>query len=69
MSLLDFSHLSQQERLELIEALWASLDAQDVALTGAQIRELDSRVALMDANPDDGRDAFDVLADLRNRFG
>ena len=66
---LDFSHLSQQERLDLIEALWDSLDAGAVTLTDAQAREIDSRVAMLDANPQDGRDAFEVLADLRRRFG
>jgi len=69
MSTLDFSHLSQQERLDLIEALWESLEAGGVALTNAQACEIDSRVAMLDANPQDGRDAFDVLADFRRRFG
>ena len=69
MAALDFNHLSQKERLDLIEALWDSLDAGAVALTEAQAREIDSRVATLDANPRDGRDAFDVLADFRHRFG
>jgi len=69
MPALDFSHLSQQERLDLIEALWDSLDVGAVALTQEQAREIDSRVAMLDANPQDGRDAFEVLADLRRRFG
>jgi putative addiction module component (TIGR02574 family) len=69
MPSLDFSHLSQQERLDLLEALWDSLDAGTVALSGAQAREIDSRVAMLDANPQDGRDAFEALADFRRRFG
>jgi putative addiction module component (TIGR02574 family) len=50
---------------ELLEALWDSLDAGTVALSDAQAREIDSRVAMLDANPQDGRDAFQVLADFR----
>jgi len=69
MPALDFSHLSQQERLDLIEALWDSLDAGAVALTEAQAHEIDSRIAMLDANPGAGRDAFDVLADFRRQFG
>jgi putative addiction module component (TIGR02574 family) len=69
MPALDFSHLSQQERLDLIEALWDSLEAGAVELTEAQAREIDRRVAMLDANPQDGRDAFEVLADFRRRFG
>ena len=68
MPTIDFSHLSQQERLDLIEALWDSLDPEAVALTDAQAREIDSRIAMLDANPKDGRDAFEGLADLRRQL-
>ena len=69
MSTIDFSHLSAQERLDLIEALWDSLDDDAVGLTEAQSREIDSRIAMADAHPEDGRDAFEALADFRHRFG
>jgi putative addiction module component (TIGR02574 family) len=69
MSALDFSHLSQQERLDLIEALWDSLDAGSIEITEHQAREIDRRVAMLDAHPHDGQDAFDALADFRHRFG
>lgn len=68
MQTIGFSHLSPQERLDLIEALWDSLDAQAVILTEVQTREIDSRVAMLDANPQEGRDAFEVLAELRSRL-
>lgn len=64
---LDFTHLSQQERLDLIEALWDSLDVKAITLTEAQEREIDSRLAMLDANPQEGRDAFEVLAELRGQ--
>ena len=69
MPALDFSHLSVQERLDLMEALWDSVDAGAIGLTDAQAREIDRRVAILDANPQDGRDAFEGLADFRHRFG
>ncbi len=69
MQAIDFSHLSQQERFDLIKALWDSLEVGAVSLTEAQAREIDSRVAMLDANPGDGRDAFEILADYRRRFG
>ncbi len=50
-------------------AVWDSLDAEAVALTAEQAHEIDSRLALLDANPLDGRDAFEVHAEFRNRFG
>jgi hypothetical protein len=40
-----------------------------VTLTDAQAREIDRRLAMLDANPDEGRDAFEFLAELRSRFG
>ena len=45
----DFSHLSVDERLSLIEALCDSLSPEDVTLTKEQCDELDSRQAAMDA--------------------
>jgi putative addiction module component (TIGR02574 family) len=69
MPTLDFSHLTAEQRLDLIGELWDSLDPEAIALTEAQAQEIDRRIAMLDANPQDGRDAFEVLADLRRRFG
>ena len=68
MPTIDFSHLSQQDRLDLIEQLWDSIDADTLPLTEAQTREIDSRLAMLDADPLNGRDAFEALADFRRRF-
>jgi putative addiction module component (TIGR02574 family) len=38
------AHLTTEQRLELIEALWDSLDQSDVPITPAQVAELDRRM-------------------------
>ncbi len=45
-----FDHLSPNERLDLIEALWESLDAASIPPTAAQEEELDRRIATADAD-------------------
>ncbi len=69
MPTLDFSHLSTEQRLDLIGEIWDSIEATAVPLTAAQEAELNRRVAMLDANPQNGRDAFEALTDLRRRFG
>lgn len=68
MSSFDFSHLSPQQRLALIGELWESLEADSIALTRAQKDELDRRLATLDEDIKQGRDAKDVIADLEKRF-
>lgn len=68
MTTIDFSHLSTEQRLDLIGELCDSIDHDRLALTDAQAAEIDRRLAMLDAKPDEGRDAFEVLADLRRRF-
>ena len=50
MPRIEFAHLSPSERLELIEALWESLDAADIPPTTEQGEELDRRLATADAD-------------------
>jgi putative addiction module component (TIGR02574 family) len=69
MSRIDFSHLSTDERLDLIEALWESLNPADPPLTQAQRAELNRRLETLDEDIAAGRDADEVLADLRRRYG
>ena len=69
MPTLDFSSLSTEQRLDLIGELWESIEHDAAPLTEAQAQEIDRRLAMLDANPQDGRDAFEALADLRRRFG
>jgi putative addiction module component (TIGR02574 family) len=41
----ELAQLSPHQRLDLIEALWESLDDKDVPVTEAQRAELDRRIA------------------------
>jgi len=69
MPTLDFSHLTTDQRLVLIEELSESIERDALPLTTAQAQELDHRIALLDQSPGEGRDAFEHLAKLRQRFG
>lgn len=65
MSKIDFSHLSQQERLDLIGELWDSLDPAPP--TPAQEAEIKRRLDTLEQDIATGRDAAEVLAALRRR--
>ena len=67
MPSVDFRHLSPQERIDLIGEIWDSIEAEAVPLTPAQTAELDRRLETLDEDIKHGRDARDVLADLRRR--
>jgi putative addiction module component (TIGR02574 family) len=43
-----------EEKIELLDALWESLEADEVPLTEAQRVELDYRIARNEQNPSDG---------------
>jgi len=45
--------LSAAEKMELLDALWESLEAEEVPLTEAQRAELDYRIARHQQNPSD----------------
>jgi putative addiction module component (TIGR02574 family) len=45
--------LSAAEKMELLDALWESLEAEEVPLTEAQRAELDYRIARHEQNPSD----------------
>ncbi len=45
--------LNPSDRLELIGALWDSLSPNDLPVTDAERALLDTRLADMEANPDD----------------
>jgi len=67
MAAIDFSHLSPQERLDLIGELWDSLSPAAVPVTPAQKAEIKRRLETLDQDIANGRDAAEVLADLRRR--
>jgi len=68
MTIFDFSHLTAQQRLELIGELWDSIEAEDIPLSPEQVAELDRRYATLDQDIKEGRDAFAIYDDLTARY-
>ena len=66
-SKLDVKALSADERLNLIEQIWDSLEADDVPVTEAQKAELDRRIQGMDRDGERGIPWQDVLDRIRGR--
>lgn len=71
---LDYSHLSPEERLQLVEDLWDSLAVgapESVPIPESHARELDRRLAAYREDGDPGRPWREVLdeidADLTGR--
>ncbi len=56
--------LSPEERLDLIDRLWESLDERKIVLTPAQEAELDRRLANLDEDAKTARPWEDVKKDL-----
>jgi len=67
MAAIEFDHLSPQERLDLIGQLWDSLTPDAVPVTLAQRAEINRRLATLDRDIEQGRDADDIIADFRRR--
>ena len=68
MAAIDYRRMTPSEKLELIGEIWDSIEADAIPLTEAQSQELDRRVARLDANPEEGHDAREVLAEFRARY-
>ena len=49
----EIRNLSTAEKFELLDALWESLQADELALTETQRDELDFRIAQYERNPDE----------------
>ena len=64
---IDVRKLSADERLDLIEQLWDSLEADAVPVTDAQKAELDRRIDEMHADGDSGIPWSDVLDRIRHK--
>lgn len=56
--------LSAAQKIELLDAVWQSLQADALSLTEAQRQELDSRIARYENNPSDTIPWEKVRADL-----
>jgi putative addiction module component (TIGR02574 family) len=66
---IDFSGLSAEERLDLIGALWDSLDPQQLPPPSPdELAELERRVAEVRADPTAGRSWEAVKQDLDQRL-
>ena len=66
-SKIDVKDLSAEERLNLIEQIWDSLEAEDVPVTECQTAELDRRIEEMDRDGERGIPWEDVLDRIRGR--
>jgi putative addiction module component (TIGR02574 family) len=66
---LNIDELTRDERLDLIEALWDSLDPSlnQLEMTEEQRRELDSRIEEMDRDESLGIPWNDMLRSIRKR--
>ena len=63
----DLARLSPRQRLDLIEALWESLDDKDVPVTEAQRAELDRRIAEFEQDREQSISWDQLSAELRQR--
>lgn len=67
--ILDFSHLTPEERIALAEQLWDSLESASVDPSDAQVAELRRRRSEWAADGDPGEPGDDVLGEIRKRGG
>jgi putative addiction module component (TIGR02574 family) len=65
--ILDFSHLTPDERIELAEQLWDSLEPMAVGPDDEQIAELRRRRAALAADDDPGESWEQVLDEIAER--
>ena len=63
----DLSRLSPEQRLELIEWLWDSLEDSEVPVTDAQRSELERRIASFDQDRESAVPWEDLSNELRQR--
>jgi putative addiction module component (TIGR02574 family) len=61
------SALSEADKFELLDALWADLEAHSSTLSAEQAEELDRRIAAYEKNPPSGTTWEQVKAGLPKR--
>ncbi len=66
--LAEATQLPPNDRLELISALWESLDPDDLPVSRTERALLDDRIADLRDHPEDERPWSEVEADLRRRI-
>lgn len=65
MSAIDISHLSRQQRLDLISALCESLDGDELPISDAWAAELDRRLSTFDTDKQQGKSWDEIKRMLR----
>ena len=65
--ILDFSHLTPDERIELAEQLWDSLEPEALSPTDGQVTELRCRRAELEADGEPGEPWQAVLKEISER--
>lgn len=65
--ILDFSHLSPDQRIELAEQLWESLDAAEIGPSAADAELLRGRRAELAADGDPGEPWRHTIQELKTR--
>jgi putative addiction module component (TIGR02574 family) len=67
--MIDISGLSRDEKLELLERLWDSLNEEheDLPVPEWHLDLVEERIAEQQRNPTPMRSAFDVIDELRRR--
>lgn len=70
MNIATLRELPVAERLDIVEALWDSIaaDQKSLTLTDAQRRMLDRRLDAYELDRNPGRPAAEVIADIRKRL-
>ena len=63
----ELARLSPRQKLDLIEALWESLDEKDVPVTEAQRAELDRRIAGFEEDREQSISRDQLSTELRQR--
>jgi putative addiction module component (TIGR02574 family) len=66
---MDFSNLSIDERIALVQAIWDSIatETDQLPLTDPQKRELDRRIAELDVNPENVLAWEEIKAHVRGQ--
>jgi putative addiction module component (TIGR02574 family) len=67
MAAIDYSHMTADEKFELVDEILASIKPEDIPLTAAQEAEITHRLATLDDEIEEGQDGYEVLAELRAR--
>ena len=67
LQLEEILHLSVEERIQLVEAIWDSVTPESLPLTGAQRKELDRRLSEFRNDPKAGRSWPEVRDSLSSK--